>query len=258
MSHPPFSLFPSWLSWAWIPWNRRVGTGAKSVILAQSLWQQIAAFAVSSLIMRALTSVARKHWKHQGCCWDFINNILNSLELVESSKAAKFSWEYLELLCDGAQSYWKSLADTTCPVWKYKESVWDLWCGHDGLSLVIPAASLQEQPSQSKVILLLDCVGYAVPKLHQETSGSWHQSSHWYLGLWVPVIAEGENQSKDIAATAMTLILIFFSILIFLLKVHPCGAAGYLLGTRAPERKFLPSAHRWSTYTLKHEVWLPL
>lgn len=27
---------------------------------------------------------------------------------------------------------------------------------------------------------------------------------------WVPAIAEGENQSKDIAATAVTLILIYF------------------------------------------------
>lgn len=103
MSHPPFSLLPSWLNWAWIPWNRRVGTGAKSVVLLQSLWQQIAAFAVSSLITRALTSEAGKHWNHQGCCLDVINNILESLNLVESSKAAKFSWEYLELLYDGAQ-----------------------------------------------------------------------------------------------------------------------------------------------------------
>lgn len=45
-----------------------------------------------------------------------------------------------------------------------------------------------------------------------------------------------KKQIKSIAAAAATLMRGG--------KKSPCGAAGYLFNATAPERKFLPSAHR--------------
>lgn len=57
----------------------------------------------------------------------------------------------------------------------------------------------------------------------------------------MPAIAEGENQSKDIAATAVTLILVFFSILIFFfIKSAPLWRS-WLLAQCNSTREEIPS-----------------